>query len=116
MASRGSKKWYSVKHEEFVADKYDGKRSPSSGASDSDSGDVRTSTELVECKMTGHPGKEPKRKASMVRLMEKIADEAWEEGKSPVLAYRYFDPNSPLSDRDGWVDLVVRRLGDDLGH
>lgn len=116
MASRGSKKWYSIQHEDFVATRYEGVRSPSSGAAEADSGDVRTSEELFECKMTGHPGRQPKRKSTMVRLMEKIADEAWEEGKNPALAYRYFDPSSNLSDKDGWVDLVVRRLGDDVGN
>lgn len=116
MANRGSKKWYSIQHEDYIAKRYDGRRSPSSGAADADSGDVRTHIDLFECKMTGHPGQKPKRKASMVRLMEKIADEAWEEGRNPVLAYRYFDPDSPLADPDGWVDLIVRRVGDDIGH
>jgi len=116
MATRGSKKWYSIQHEDFIAAKYQGKRSPSSGAAEADAGDVRTESLLFECKMTGHPGQEPKRKATLVSLMEKIADEAWEEGKSPAMAMRWFDPSSKLADRDGWVDFIIRRLGDDLGH
>ena len=40
--------------------------------------------------------------------MEKMADEAYAEGKDPALALRYFCPDSPLASYDGWVDLTVR--------
>ncbi len=62
--------------------------------------------------MTGKPGK-PVKKAKIVKDMEKIAEEAWSEGREPVLALRYFDPTSILADPEGWVDLSVRRTEDD---
>lgn len=44
---------------------------------------------------------------------EKIAKEAYAEGHTPALALRYYAPESILSDVDGFVDLMVRTVGDD---
>jgi hypothetical protein len=112
VAKKGTTKALSVEQEDFIARHYRGKRSASSGAADNDQGDVRCPTQLIECKMTGAPGKTPK-KAKLVREFEKIADEAWSEGRTPMMALRYFDPDSTLASRDGWVDLAVRLVRDD---
>lgn len=109
MARRGSTKRYSVEHEEHIASLYGGSRSRSSGAADNDQGDVRAPHLLIECKMTGRPGDKPKKLPKFVQDFEKITEEAWSEGREPVLALRYFAPNSLLADRQGWVDLAVRR-------
>lgn len=112
MAKRGSTKALSVEQEEFIAEIYGGQRSASSGASDTDAGDVRTALQLIECKLTGHPGGD--HKGSMVQThLEKVAAEAWAEGREPALCLRYWNPNSILASRDGWVDLVVRTVSDD---
>lgn len=113
---RGTRKAYSISHEDAIARAYGGNRSPSSGASITDGGDVRLSDTLVECKYSGSPGEPMKSKPGLVSKMEKIADEAWEEGKQPALALRYYLPDSPLSNHEGWVDLIVRRLADDVGR
>jgi hypothetical protein len=111
------KKKLSREHEEFVANAYGGKRSRSSGASDSDKGDVRTDDTLFECKLTGGPGETSKiRRSTILKEMEKIADEAWAEGRSPALCLRYFAPDSPFASKvTGWVDFTVRLMGDDIG-
>lgn len=115
MAKRGSKKALSVEHEKFVAKAYGGRRSPSSGAADHDQGDVRAAADgtLLECKYKGSPAEPLKSKPSLLTIMEKVADEAWAEGKEPAVALRYFWPDSPLANRDGWVDLTVRITNDD---
>ena len=76
------KKALSREHEDYVANAYGGVRSPSSGASDSSKGDVKTDDTLYECKLTGGPGETSKiRRSTLLKEMEKIADEAWSEGK-----------------------------------
>jgi hypothetical protein len=112
MAERGSTKYLSVKHENHIAALYKGRRSRSSGAAEHDQGDVRTPEYLIECKMTGNPGKV--KRGKIVSDMEKITEEAWSEDKVPVLALRYFDPDSILADKEGWIDLVVKRVVDDV--
>ncbi len=114
MAPRGTVKRSSVEHEEFIAHLYFGKRSPSSGAAVGDQGDVRTPDDLVECKMTGE-FQRPARSIS-VKLddIEKIADEAWSEGREWALALRIYCPDSPVADKAGFVDMMVRPLRDDL--
>ena len=109
-----TKKELSKQHEEFIAEKYNGQRSPSSGASDTDKGDVRVegSKSLIECKLSGAPGSGSKR-TTLLSQMEKIADEAWSEGKKPAVALRLFSPDSTLSNVDGWVDMTVRLTTDD---
>jgi len=111
MAKRGTSKRFSVDHEEHIAQLFRGRRSASSGGADNDSGDVRSIEHLIECKTTGSPDK-PSRLPTFVHQLEKIADEAWSEGRTPILALRYFNPDSNLSDRDGWIDLLVTRAGD----
>jgi hypothetical protein len=108
------KKVISRTHEDYIAAVYKGRRSPSSGASVVDKGDVSSdlASTLFECKVTGEPGN-PKT-STLVRLMEKIADEAWETGKEPALALRFFCPDSLLASQDGWIDLTVRRTKDDV--
>lgn len=113
IAKRGSKKALSVEHEEHIAGLYGGKRSISSGAAVTDAGDMKTFEDLFECKMTGTPGQPPKRVPTLVQTMEKIADEAWEVGRNPAVALRYYVPQSKLADRQGWVDLTVRLTYDD---
>lgn len=102
MAQRGSNKELSVRQEDYVARLFDGKRSRSSGAAAHDAGDVRCKQLLIECKMTMSPTT-PK----FITQMEKIAEEAWEEGKDPVLALRYYSPHSVIAGPDGWIDVTV---------
>jgi hypothetical protein len=108
MARRGTNKRLSVEQEHFIARLYEGTVSPSSGGADHDQGDVRCPTLLIECKVTMQE-KRPK----ILKEFEKIATEAWAEGRDPALALRYFAPESILADTDGWVDLMVRRVADD---
>lgn len=109
-----TKKELSKQHEEAIATLYNGKRSRSSGAAVSDKADVRTKTEMIECKMSGEPGS-PKR-TSLLSVMEKAADEAWSEEKEPVVCLRLWNWESPLADPDGWVDFTVRLTTDDIGR
>lgn len=108
MARRGTSKRLSVDHEEAIARAYGGKRSPSSGGAAHDYGDVRCPEQLIECKATMQEAK-PK----ILKEFEKIAAEAYAEGREPALALRYHAPDSILADTDGWVDLIVRTVGDD---
>lgn len=112
MAERGSKKELSVRQEDWIAAQYGGKRSASSGGAETDQGDVRAGLYLIECKLTGGPGK-PIKKNKLVRDMEKVTEEAWSEGRMPMVALRYYDPDSILADKHGWIDLIVRRVADD---
>jgi hypothetical protein len=112
MAKRGSTKDLSVRQEDFIAATYGGKRSASSGAADNDAGDVRCDDTLFECKVTGGPTR-PSKLPIFVQQMEKIAEEAYEESRHPALALRYYEPDSILANREGWIDLVVRRVDDD---
>lgn len=107
MARRGTSKYFSVRHEEAIARAYDGTRSPSSGGAAHDAGDVRGASELIECKASMKPAKK------LIEEFEKITKEAYAEGRTPALALRYFAPESILADVDGWIDLIVRRVGDD---
>ncbi len=96
-------------HERYIAKLYGGVRVSGSGNGVREKGDVRVegTQELIECKHTSST-----KKATIVRQFEKVAKEAYEEGYDPVLALRYYDPDSPLA-RDGHVDLVVRLAHDD---
>lgn len=109
MAKLKTSKDFSRAHEDFVAAVYHGRRSPSSGAADTDKGDVKDHETLFECKMT--------RKSSIPKLVkdfEKVAYEAYEQGLDPAVALRYYLPDSPLANpRSGYVDLTVRLTGDD---
>lgn len=99
------------KHESDIAKVYSGSRVRGSGSGVREKGDVRvtSNSELFECKYTDSQ----KKKATIVRRMEKIAKEAYEEGMDPALALRFYDPDSPLA-RNGYVDLVVRLVNDDV--
>ena len=108
IARRGSSKRLSVEQEHDIARIYGGTVSPSSGGAAHDYGDVRCPGLLIECKVTMQE-KRPK----ILKEFEKIAAEAWAEGRDPALALRYFAPESILANTDGWVDLIVRRVADD---
>jgi hypothetical protein len=113
MARRGTVKRLSIDHEEFIARKYFGVRQKSSGAVAGDEGDVRTPTLLIECKMTGSPGRPLKSKPTLLKQFEKVAEEAYMDARHPQMALRYYWPDSPLANREGWVDLTVKLVEDD---
>lgn len=115
MAKRGSNKDRSIEQENWVAKKYGGRRSPSSGAADTDQGDVRLIDEgtLIECKTSGGPG-QSRKGGKLLSDFEKVADEAFSEAREPALCLRFWRPDSVLSDRDGYVNLTVRLLEDDV--
>ncbi len=115
-AKRGSAKRRSVEQEEYVARKYGGVRSKSSGAAAHDYGDVRTPHgthspgQLIECKVTTGS-----RVPQFIQELEKIAREAWVEGREPVLVLRYEGcRGNLLADVDGNIDIAVRRMLDDV--
>lgn len=112
MAKRGSNKFRSVEQEEYIAKKISGKRSPSSGASDKDNGDVKNNAYLVECKTTGKYDKPAKSISIKVSDLEKIVDESHIENRIPVLALRIHNPNSPLADANGNIDIMANLLKD----
>lgn len=116
MAKRGTTKRSSTDQEAYVAKQYGGKVSPSSGGSDGDAGDVRTSDQLFECKQTGTEDKYAKSVSVKLDVFEKIADEAWSEGREPVVALRIYNPSSVLSDERGNVDFIVRLIDNDLAR
>lgn len=97
-----------------MAKLYNGTVSPSSGAADADQGDVRTETELIECKLTGSFLKPAKSISVKLEDLEKIADEAWSEGRDPVMALCIYNPDSVLADGNGYVDLTLRLTKDDV--
>lgn len=107
MALSGTSKARSVKQEERIAYMYDGERSKSSGAAVHDSGDVVAGRDLIECKTTGVPGKEAKLPGFM-KEFEKVAAEAHERGKMPVLCLQYYCPDSDIANRNGMVEVSVR--------
>lgn len=100
-------------HERFIERVYGGQRTKGSGSTVAHKGDVRISTasELVECKLQGNP--ESPRRTRLVKQLEKVANEAYEEGLDPVLAWRIFDPSSELANLDGYVDVAIRLVRDD---
>lgn len=115
MAIAGTKKALSREHEDHVAKRYSGRRSPSSGAAWTDLGDVRHDGWLIECKgqFGERAGDNPVR-STLLNQFEKIADEAAQGDRSPAMALRFYKPESPLADNQGYVDLVVKLLNDDL--
>lgn len=116
MAKRGTVKWRSIQQEERVAKLYGGVRSPSSGAQAHDPGDVRTDTHLWECKQKGGEEKHATAMSLNLKVIEKAADEAWEVGLEPAMAYCLYAPDSVLADDDGNVHLVVRLMDDDVSR
>lgn len=114
MARKGSSKWFSEQQENYIARLFGGVRSPSSGGADTDRGDVRLQSTLIECKHTGSFLKPAKSISVKLSDLEKLADEAWSEGKDFALALRLYAPDSVLSDSSGMVDLVVRMATADV--
>lgn len=107
MAKRGTNKRRSQEQEKWLAKIYDGTVSPSSGAASNDGGDIRSEQFLIEAKTSGGPGEKETKRTTLLKIFEKIAEEAWSEGREPMVALRYFIPDSILSNNEGWVDLVV---------
>lgn len=117
MAAKGSKKELSVRHEQEVAEAFNGIRSNSSGGAVTDEGDVRVTADnaLIECKgQFGTLAGNTEVRSTLLRQFEKITDEAYSVGKEPVMALRFYSPDSFLADNHGWVDLTVRLLDDDV--
>lgn len=102
-----------MRQEARVAKIYGGSVSPSSGAAITDNGDVRTVTDLIECKHTG-TFLSPRLSISLkLDDFEKIRDEAFTEGRMPVMCLSIYCPDSPMANAEGCVDLTVRPTLDD---
>lgn len=121
MAERGSSKWFSVQAEDRFCRAYQMVRSPSSGASIRTKGDgkQKAGTRQVGQDLLGeskHKGSftKPARSAS-IRLddFEKLADEAYSENREPILHISLYEPDSPLANIDGYVDIIARLMSDD---
>jgi Holliday junction resolvase len=95
------------RHENHIAKMYEGRRSPSSGASWSDKGDVRFSVRdfefTSECKAT-----EKKSYSIKVDTWNKIVEEAQEQNRRPCMFVRFQTESGKI------IDLVVRDINDDL--
>lgn len=101
--------------EDHIAKLYNGKRSPSSGASWSDQGDIRYEFHtdeiapydilfsfLGECKTT-----QAKSISLKKEVWEKIAEEAAHSKRRPCMFIRFHDENGKH------LDLVIRDVNDD---
>jgi Holliday junction resolvase len=95
------------KHENYIAKMYNGRRSPSSGASWADRGDVRFDISdfqfTAECKTT-----EKKSFSIKKETWDKIVEEAQEQNRRPCMFIRFEDETGRM------IDLVVRSIHDDL--
>lgn len=112
-----SERELSDQHERDVAKWYGGHPSRNSGAGTREKGDVLVKDDdtLFECKRKGRPGVAPKSQPRILSQMEDIAELAYDEGREPALALRFFAPNSPLANKQtGWVDFTVRLTHDDV--
>ena len=103
----------SVRQEEYIAMRYNGTRSASSGGAETDEGDVRNVDTLIECKVRGTPGKPAKSITITSDIMEKIQDEAFSQGLGWAVACRLYT-DSPIAGRKGYIDVILRPIGDDL--
>jgi len=101
-----------VAQENFIASSLGGKRSPSSGASIYDDGDVENDIFVIECKMSGNPDKSAKSISLRLADFEKVFDEASLNRKTPMVTLRIYNPDSVLSDHKGNADFVCVRLKD----
>ena len=110
---RGTNKHKSVEHEKWIAQKYLGRRTSNSGASDIDKGDVRAGRFLYECKVTGEYDKPATGYRITLKEFEKAFEEACRYDLYPAMAVRLRAPDSPLADKDGNVEFVVRLVRDD---
>jgi Holliday junction resolvase len=94
-------------HENYIAKMYNGRRSPSSGASWADRGDVRFDISdfhfTAECKTTGKKSFSIKKET-----WDKIVEEAQEQNRRPCMFIRFEDESGRM------IDLVVRSIHDDL--
>ncbi len=113
MARSGSNKRRSVDQEEHIANVYGGKRSPSSGAAVTDSGDVVTPDCLYECKTSGAAGENPIPEPKFIKELGKVVEEARERGRTGALCLRYYLPDSYLANKKGLVEVTVRLTNDD---
>lgn len=96
------------RHENYIAKMYGGRRSPSSGASWSDRGDVRLTIKddfefTSECKAT-----EAKSYSLKLDTWKKIVEEAQEQNRRPCMFVRF------QTETGETIDLVVRSIHDDL--
>lgn len=100
-------------HEHYIAKRYHGVRSLSSGASDHAKGDVKSRWDgtVFECKTQM---RQQHSKSKLVSQMEKCADEAWEQALDPAVSLRFWDPQSPLADFSGWIYITARLTEDDI--
>jgi hypothetical protein len=115
MAVSGSKKALSKEHEDYVAGRYGGRRSPSSGAAWTDLGDVKHEGYLIECKgQFGERAGENSVRSTLLQQFEKIFDEASQGDRIPAVALRFYKPESALADNNGYVDLIVKTMDDDI--
>lgn len=95
------------RHEGYIARMYGGRRSPSSGASWSDRGDVRLS--IKDCEFTAECKTTETKSYSLKRdTWNKIVEEAQEQNRRPCMFIRF-----QLESGDS-IDLVVRSIHDDL--
>lgn len=69
---------------------------------------------LIECKQTGQMDKPAKSYSLKVSDLEKAWDEATSEGLDMAIAVRIYAPDSPLANHKGNIDLIVRRVMDDM--
>jgi Holliday junction resolvase len=95
-------------HENYIAKMYGGRRSPSSGASWSDRGDVRVTIKddfdyTAECKTT-----EKLSFSIKLETWNKIVEEAQEQNRRPCMFIRFEHETGKTT------DLVVRSIHDDL--
>lgn len=104
------RKQHSREHEEYIAKTFSGKRSPSSGASIREKGDIITETHIIECKLKGSPGNPVG--STLVKQMEKVYNEALEVDKWPLVALRFYNPKSPLANHNGYIDLAITLVDD----
>lgn len=117
MATRGTKKELSVRHEDHIASVYGGRRSKSSGAAVTDEGDVYVAGEgtLFECKgQFGELAGNGPVRSTLLTQFTKVAREATDLLSEPAMALRFYAPKNILADGDGWVDLTVRLTADDV--
>lgn len=95
MRSKGQEA--SRRHEERLADKFDGQRSAASGAFWSRKGDVRTDKYLIEHKYTAK-----KSFTIKAEVLRKIEEEALLDSRTPVLAFELEGTNYVILKEDDW--------------
>lgn len=104
----------SERQEKKVARVYGGTRSPSSGAAETDQGDIRTPDQLIECKHRGTFDKPAASISLKLSDFEKIFNEAVSEGRETAMVLSLYAPDSILADKDGEVNFTVRLMLDDF--